>query len=158
MYICTWCIFMGLGHNYTQVELHTTLTELGSKTRWSWNQAILTCGSRTPCFKYEQKRKLWNLDLLYQKLEFSPIFHEICNFQIGSTLWCHNYTAPWPIVMILVCMDRGDEATMVLNNTTLWASISKWLLTCHKKVLLESLNIPLKACKSEFSKWQIKGI
>ena len=28
-------------------------------------------------------------------------------FRSGMFLWRHNYGTPWPIVLILVCMDRG---------------------------------------------------
>ena len=27
-------------------------------------------------------------------------------FRSGMSLWRHNYVTPWPIVLILVCMDR----------------------------------------------------
>ena len=49
--------------------------------------------------------KFQYLELLQQFLNFHLDFVKINNFQPQST---HNYVTPWPIVMILACMDRGD--------------------------------------------------
>ena len=61
---------------------------------------------------YKQKTR-WNSDfqnfdseilnfrLFYpKKSQFSSIFRS------GMSLWRHHYVMPWPIVLILVCMDR----------------------------------------------------
>ena len=61
---------------------------------------------------YKQKTR-WNSDIqnfyseilnfrlfLRKKSQFSAIFRS------GVSLWRHNYVMPWPIVLILVCMDR----------------------------------------------------
>ena len=46
----------------------------------------------------------WNFEFF----EFLPIFlQKIAIFRSDMFLWCHNYVAPWPIVLILICMDRG---------------------------------------------------
>ena len=38
-------------------------------------------------------------------MEFAPIYRENHNFQICER---RNYIMPWPIVMILLCVDRGS--------------------------------------------------
>ena len=44
--------------------------------------------------------KFWIFAYFTQKSLFSSIFRS------GMSLWRHNYVTPWPIVLILVCMDR----------------------------------------------------
>ena len=44
--------------------------------------------------------KFWMFAYFTQKSQFSSIF------KFGMSLWRHNYVTPWPIVLILVCMDR----------------------------------------------------
>ena len=63
---------------------------------------------------YKQKIR-WNSDIqnFYSEIlnffEFSPIFRKkIEIFRSGMFLWRHNYVTPWPIVLILVCMIKGD--------------------------------------------------
>ena len=38
---------------------------------------------------------------------FAYFPQKIAIFRSGMFLWRHNYVTPWPIVLILVCMDRG---------------------------------------------------
>ena len=57
---------------------------------------------------YKQKTR-WNSDI--QNInEFSPILRKKSQFssifRSGVSLWRHNYVTPWPIVLILACMDR----------------------------------------------------
>ena len=61
---------------------------------------------------YKQKTR-WNSDI-------QNFYSEILNFRLfyaqnrnlaqfsgpGVSLWRHNYVTPWPIVLMLVCMDR----------------------------------------------------
>ena len=61
---------------------------------------------------YKQKTR-WNSDIqnFYTEIfEFSPILRKKSQFssifRSGVSLWPHNYVTPWPIVLILVCMDR----------------------------------------------------
>ena len=45
--------------------------------------------------------EILNFHLFYaKKSQFSSIFRS------GMSLWRHNYVTLWPIVLILVCMDR----------------------------------------------------
>ena len=46
--------------------------------------------------------EILNFRLFYTKdrMQFSSIFRS------GMSLWRRNYVTPWPIVLILVCMDR----------------------------------------------------
>ena len=58
---------------------------------------------------HKQKTR-WNSDIqnFYSEiLNFSPIFRKMSQFS-GSAcfLWRHNYVTPWPILLILVCMNR----------------------------------------------------
>ena len=39
---------------------------------------------------------------------------KIAIFRSGIFLWRHNYVTPWPIVLTLVCMDRGGPYTYLL--------------------------------------------
>ena len=61
---------------------------------------------------YKQKT-WWNSDIqnFYSGiLNFRPILRKKSQFsstsRSGMSLWRHNYVTPWPIVLILVCMDR----------------------------------------------------
>ena len=61
---------------------------------------------------YKQKTR-WNSDIqnFYSEIfEFSPILRKKSQFSLifrsGVSLWRHNYITPWPIVLILVCVDR----------------------------------------------------
>ena len=59
---------------------------------------------------YKQNTR-WNSDI-------QNFYSEILNFRLfyaknrnlaqfsGMSFWGHNYVTPWPIVLILVCMDR----------------------------------------------------
>ena len=67
----------------------------------------------TIVFLYKQKNR-WNFDIqnFYSEilnffLNFHLFFAKNRNFQVRHILWRHNYVTPWPIVLILVCMDRG---------------------------------------------------
>ena len=70
---------------------------------------------------YKQKTR-WNSDIqnfyseifnfrLLKKSQFSSIFRS------GMSLWRHNYVTPWPIVLILVCMDRAREGPYLPIDT-----------------------------------------
>ena len=63
----------------------------------------LLCKQKTPV-------KFWYSELLYLNFEFSPILRKKSQFssifRSSVSLWRHNYVMPWPIVLILVCMDR----------------------------------------------------
>ena len=55
----------------------------------------------------------WNSDIqnFYSKIVNFRLFYaknRKCSsiFRSGMYLWRHNYVTPWPIVLILVCMDR----------------------------------------------------
>ena len=50
----------------------------------------------------------FNSEILIFKKNFYLFFAEkIEIFRSGMFLWRHNYVTHWPIVLILVCMDRG---------------------------------------------------
>ena len=61
---------------------------------------------------YEQKTR-WNYDIqnLYSEIlnfwNFRYFPQKIAIFRSGMFLWRYNYVTPWPIVLILVCIDRG---------------------------------------------------
>ena len=83
---------------------------------------IATCIS--PLYKQNTQ---WNSIFRTFILKFwlFTIFCKNCNFQTDSTLWgvgtASKLCTPWPIVMILVYMDRETRTyTMVVDNTILW--------------------------------------
>ena len=71
---------------------------------------------------YKQKTR-WNSDIqnFYSEIlnffEFFAYFpQKITIFRSGMFLWHHNYLTPWPIVLILVCMDRGGPYLPIDTN------------------------------------------
>ena len=62
-----------------------------------------------------------NFRLFYaKKSQFSSIFRS------GMSLWRHNYVTPWPIVLILECMDRkGAYLPIDIKINFIGASIWK---------------------------------
>ena len=59
------------------------------------------------------KKTRWNSDIqnFYSEiliffLIFAYFSQKISIFRSGMFLWRHNYVTLWPIVLILVCMDR----------------------------------------------------
>ena len=63
--------------------------------------------------KKTKTKNRWNSDIqnsyseILNFFEFSPIFRKkIAIFRSGMFLWRHNYVTPWPIVLILVCMNK----------------------------------------------------
>ena len=60
-----------------------------------------------------KQKTQWNSDnqnFYSVNFEFSPILRKKSQFssifRSGMSLWRHNYVTPFPIVLILVCMDR----------------------------------------------------
>ena len=63
---------------------------------------------------YKQKTQ-WNFDIqnfyseILNFLNFRLFFFKkIAIFRSGMFLWRHNYVTPWPIELILVCMNREN--------------------------------------------------
>ena len=60
---------------------------------------------------YKQKPR-WNSDIqnFYGEILNFRLFYaknrNLAQFSGPACIWRHNYVTPWPIVLILVCMDR----------------------------------------------------
>ena len=64
---------------------------------------------------YKQKTR-WNSDIqnFYTEiLNFRLFFAKNRNFHVRHVLWRHNYVTPWPIVLILVCMNREGPYLLI---------------------------------------------
>ena len=70
-------------------------------------------------FLYKQKTR-WNSDIqnFYSEIVNFRLFFatKIAIFRSGMFLWRHNYVTPWPIVLILVCMNREDPYLPIVNK------------------------------------------
>ena len=67
---------------------------------------------------YQQKTR-WNSDIqnFYSEIWIFAYFSQkIAIFRSSIFLWRHNYVTPWPIVLILVCMNREGPYLPIDSN------------------------------------------
>ena len=56
---------------------------------------------------------------------FAYVPQKIAIFRSGMFSWHHNYLTPWPIVLILVYMDRGDPYLPIDTKSISFQSVRK---------------------------------
>ena len=120
--------------------------------------------------------------LLQRNFEFPPIVRKnksqlAAIFRSAMFLWRHNYVTPWPIVLILVCMNReGPYLPIDTKINFIGGSVRKiqggglqqlpWLDVLQKIVLRplslhvseKNSNLPPRGGRVNFQSWEVGGL
>ena len=75
---------------------------------WSWNIQNMFELSFSSCIS-KKNDEITIFRTFVAKFWIFIYFHKKFYFQVYHVLLSHNYAKPLPIVLILVCMDRGDQ-------------------------------------------------